>query len=351
MSAMTSSAQRDVAQVNHPPVGNGIETVPSHEKATMNHTAIASSPQPATSHPLRAIVLNADRYGAADVLKFDEVELGPLAPGHVRIQVKAAGINPIDARKMSGEFKFGPLPQRFGTEFAGVIVELAGQPGNWKLGDEVLGSGGGLMTHATVTDVLVENLIRRPANVDWAVAGSLAGTAQTAMTLVHEFGNIRSLLIHGGAGGVGTALIQLAREKGIDVVATASSGNHDYLRSLGATPVSYGAGLIERIKAVYPEPFDAAAILSGTEEATYASLATVKADGDIASITGVQAPSSRVRAAWTKRDPAKLQYVVDRVADGRIKWEVTQTYPFDQAREGFAALLAGHTRGKRVLVF
>lgn len=299
---------------------------------------------------MKSRVLIADRYGQSGVLDFVEEELPPLAPDHARIGVKAAGINPIDARRMTGEIRFGPLPLRFGTEFAGIILELPPEAGRWSVGDEVLGSGG-VFTHATVIDVPMANLIRRPPRIDWAVAGSLAGTSQTAMTVLQDLGNVASLLVHGGAGGVGTVLVQLAREKGIDVVATDSGANHDYLRALGATPVAYGPGVAERIGAVHPAPFDAAIILAGTEEATHASLATVKPDGIIASTTGIPAPSERVRPTGYKPDPANLQYVVDRIADGRIRWEVSRTYPFADAREGFAAILKGHTRGKRVLVF
>ncbi|PIJ45374.1 NADP-dependent oxidoreductase [Serratia sp. OPWLW2] len=300
---------------------------------------------------MKTKVLVADRYGQADVLQIVEQELAALAPGHARIAVKAAGINPVDARKMTGEVKFGPLPQRFGIEFAGTVVELPSNAEGWSVGAEVLGSAGGFFAHATIIDVALENLIKRPSAVDWGVAGSMAVTAQTAVTLIQEFGDIRTLLVHGGAGGVGTALVQLAHAKGIKVVATASEANHDYLRSLGVTPVAYGPCLAERIQAVHPERFDAAAILSGTEEATHASLATVKPDGDIVSITGIPAPSERVRAVVSKRSSANLQDVVDRVADGRIKWEVSQAYPFEKVHEGFADLLAGHTRGKRVLIF
>lgn len=299
---------------------------------------------------MKSRVLIADRYGQSDVLEFVEEELPPLARGHARIEVKAAGINPIDARRMTGEIRFGPLPLRFGTEFAGHIIESSSTDGPWAVGDAVLGSGGAF-THATIIDVPVGNLIKRPPSVDWAVAGSLAGTSQTAMNVLHELGDIGSLLVHGGAGGVGSVLVQLAREKGIDVVATDSGANHDYLRALGAIPVAYGAGVVERIQSVHPAPFDAAIILAGTEAATHASLATVKPDGDIASTTGIPAPSKRVRATGNKPSTANLQYVVDRVAGGRIKWEVSQTYPFADAREGFAAVLEGHTRGKRVLVF
>lgn len=119
----------------------------------------------------------------------------------------------------------------------------------------VLGAGGAF-THATVIDVPIENLIKRPPSIDWIVAGSMAGTAQTAMTILEEFGGIASLLLHGGSGGVGSVLIQLAREKNIDVVATSSEANQDYIRSLGTRPVVYGPGLAERLQKVRPAPFE-----------------------------------------------------------------------------------------------
>jgi len=299
---------------------------------------------------MKSTVLIARSYGQPDVLELFEQELPPLAAGIARIEVKAAGINPIDARRMTGEFRHAPMPQGFGTEFAGVIVELPAGTEDWAVGDEVLGSGGGL-THATVIDVPLANLVARPADVDWAVAGSLAGVAQTAMTILEEIGDVSSLLIHGASGGVGSIAVQIARARGIEVVATASNRNQKYLAALGAIPVEYGPGLIERLEAVHPAPFDASVDMSGTEEATQASLARVKPDGLIGSIAGVQPSSDRVQALWTKRSPARLKAVVDGVAQGRFRWEVSKTWPFAEAANAYAAILAGHTRGKSALTF
>lgn len=224
---------------------------------------------------MKSTILLAHAYGPSDVLELETHELPPLDKGLARIHVKAAGINPIDARRMTGEFKHAALPQTFGTEYAGVIVEVDGSQSKWSVGDEVLGSGGAF-THATVIDVPLENLIKKPKNIDWSVAGTLAGVAQTAMTIIDEMGPAKSLLVHGGSGGVGSIVIQLAKEKGIDVVATASASNQDYIKQLGATPVVYGEGLIEKLKQVHPAQFDASIDMIGNEDATQASLATVK---------------------------------------------------------------------------
>ncbi|SPL71823.1 NADP-dependent oxidoreductase [Acinetobacter stercoris] len=299
---------------------------------------------------MKSTILIAQKYGQADVLEFITNELPPLSAGMARIHVKAAGINPIDARRMTGEFKHSPMPQAFGTEYAGVIAEIDPNNGIWSVGDEVLGSGGAF-THATVIDVPITNLVKKPANLSWAVAGTLAGVGQTAMTIIDEMGPAKSLLVHGGSGGVGSITIQLAKEKGIDVVATASASNQDYIRDLGATPVVYGDGLIERLKEIHPEPFDASIDLVGNEDATQASLATVKSNGFMGSTAGKRLSSSKIQAVWVKKKPSNLKYVVERVADGRFSWVVSREYPFAQAQDAYRDILVGHTKGKSVLIF
>ena len=299
---------------------------------------------------MKSSILIARQYGQADVLEIIHQELPPVAQGMARIQVKAAGINPIDARRMTGEFKHSPMPQAFGTEFAGVILELAAENTPWVIGDEVLGSGGAY-THASVIDVPISNLVKKPSQMSWPVAGTLAGVAQTAMTILDEIGAVQSLLIHGGSGGVGSITIQLAVEKGIEVVATASAQNQDYIQSLGATAVVYGDGLIERLKNIHPAAFDASIDLVGNEDATQASLATVKKDGFMGSTTGKRLSSNKIQAVWVKRKPANLKYVVERVADQRFSWIVSREYPFTDAQQAYADILVGHTKGKSVLIF
>lgn len=299
---------------------------------------------------MQSKILVASEYGQSHVLEFIERTLPALAEGMARIEVKAAGINPIDARRMTGEFKHADLPQSFGTEYAGVIVEINTTQPHWKVGDAVLGSGYAF-THATVIDVPIANLVHKPENLDWLTAGSLAGAAQTAMTILDEIGPTQSLLIHGASGGVGSITVQLAKERGINVVATASEKNQNYLAKLGATPVVYGAGLTERLKAIHPTPFDASIDMSGNEDATQASLASVKKGGFMGTIAGRKLSSASIHAVWVKRNLHNLQYVVDRVANGSFLWEVSRSYPFEQATQAYDDILNGHTRGKSVLTF
>lgn len=299
---------------------------------------------------MKTTALIARRYGQPDVLEFTTFELQPLGIGLARIAVRAAGINPVDARRMTGEFRHGTLPLSFGTEFAGTVVGLNGDAGGWKVGDEVLGSGGDF-THATVIDVPVANLVRRPPSVPWQVGGSLAGAAQTAVTILEELGPISSLLVHGGAGGVGSITLQLAKRQGIAVVATGSGANQDYLASLGAIPVIYGPGLIQRVEKAWPDPFDASIDMAGSDEATQASLARVKPDGTIGSIAALQPASKRIRQIWRRRDPEVVERIVAGIAAGDLDWEVSATYPLADAPKAYDAILRRHVRGKSVLTF
>jgi NADPH2:quinone reductase len=294
--------------------------------------------------------LTARRYGQPDVLEYVTFEMPDLARDTARIEVKAAGINPVDARRMTGELRFGEPPLFFGTEYAGTIIALNGDDGGWTIGDEVLGSGGDL-THATIIDVPIANLVRRPSSLAWEIAGSLAGAAQTALTILEELGPVSSLLVHGGAGGVGSLTIQMARQQGITVVATGSDANQDYLGTLGAIPVVYGPGLIERLEQARPGLFDASIDMAGTAEATEASLARVKTDGLIGSIAAMRPWSERVRPIMRRRDPALIERVVAGVVAGDLKWVVSARYPFDDALSAYWAILARHVRGKSVLTF
>lgn len=296
------------------------------------------------------LALTAVRYGQPEVLEYTRFALPALATDQARIAVKAAGVNPVDARRMTGEIRHGDPPLFLGTEFAGTIVELGCDTTQWSVGDEVLGAGGAF-THATVIDVPVANLVGRPPTVPWVVAGSLAGASQTAVTILDDLGPITSLLVHGGAGGVGSITVQLAKQAGITVVATGSPANHDYLRALGAIPVAYGAGLVERIQEAHPGQFSASVDMAGTDEATQSSLATVAPDGVIASITALPPSSPRITQIWRRQDPTSVARVAAGIAVGDLTWEVSSTHRFADAAEAYEAILRRHVRGKSVLTF
>jgi NADPH2:quinone reductase len=298
---------------------------------------------------MQTIALTASQYGRPDILQLAPVDLPPLDHQAALIKVNAAGINPVDARRLTGELRIGTLPLFFGTEFAGTIVELGSAAEPWKVGDEVLGSGGDF-THATLIHVPVANLVKKPANVTWEAAGSLAGVAQTAVTILEDLGSISSLLVHGGAGGVGSLTIQLARRAGIEVVATGSEANQDFIRSLGATPLVYGAGLLQALTD-HHGLFDASIDMAGSDEALHSSIARVKPGGVIGSIVAAPAPPAGVTQIWRRRNPQVVEQVISLLSAGKLTWCVSKSYPFEQSSAAYEAILGRHVRGKSVLVF
>lgn len=294
-------------------------------------------------------VLIARHFGGPEVLEFlSEPAPGP-GPGEVLVQVRAAGVNPIDTRRMTGEFGTD-LPQTFGAEFAGTIQAVGADTAPWQVGDDVLGSGVGV-THATHIVVPARHLVAKPESLSWEIAGSLAAAGQTAATILRELAVPAggSLLVHGGSGGVGSITVQLAVGQGATVVATASAANQDYLRALGAIPVEYGPGLADRIAAVHPEPFTASIDMIGNREATETSLALVAPEGAIVTIAGRQVDSPRVRVMRGQRSREDLQRLVDGVTGGTLRWEVSRSYPLLDAVTAYRDMLSGHTRGKSVL--
>lgn len=209
-------------------------------------------------------------YGAPEVVRVVDAPAPAPGPTQVRIAVRAAGVNPIDWKILAGymrELMPLELPAGLGSDVAGVVDAVGSEVTEWAVGDEVLGRS----TTGSFADLtLAESgeLVRKPGGVSWEVAGSLAGAGGTAYAVLKKLGVKAgdTLLIHAAAGGVGTFAVQLATAQGVKVIGTAGESNHEYLRSLGATPVTYGDGLLERVRAVAPEGVDAVLDASGRGE-------------------------------------------------------------------------------------
>jgi NADPH:quinone reductase len=305
-------------------------------------------------------------YGGPEVLSLTEVPGREPGPGEVRIEVRAAAVNPIDYKVYSGAFGADPanLPLRLGSEAAGVVTaaapDAASAAGPVRPGDEVIAfpvSG----AYATELIVAGDAVTPKPAALDWAQAAGLLLTGATAWHAL-EASAVRkgdTVLIHGGAGGVGIMAVQLAAERGATVVATASPRRHEFLRRLGATPVAYGPGLADRVRAAAPGGVTAALDLVGTDEAVDVSLELVP---DRARITTIAAfgrsagagikligggpgadPGTEIRAA------ARLE-LASRAEDGKLRVFVAQAFPLAEAAEAHELSRSGHAAGKIVLV-
>jgi len=311
-------------------------------------------------------VVIAAAYGGPEVLSLVDVPPADVRSGEARITVRAAGVNPADYKTYSGAFGTEPakLPLRLGLEASGVVTEVGpdavGPAGPIQVGDEVIAyraSG----AYATELVLAAESLVPKPAALDWAQAGGLmlAGATAWHCLTAAGVGEGDTVLIHGGAGGVGIMAVQLAVGRAAKVIATASSGRHAFLAELGAVPVAYGPGLADRVRAAAPDGIDAAMDLIGTDEAVDVSLELVADRSRIVTIAafgragqaGIKAlgngpgadPGTEIRQA-ARLELARL------AADGSLRVFVSVTYPLAEVAEAHSAIMAGHTSGKIALI-
>lgn len=313
---------------------------------------------------VRAVAATA--YGGTEVIDLIDVESRAPEPGEVTIAVKAAALNPFDAKLASGAAGADPakLPRRLGSEAAGVVtavgedaVGLEGEP--LAVGDEVYGHrlAGGQASELTVS---ADNLLRKPAGASFPEAAGLLSTGTTA---THGLEAIRVtsgdvLLIHGVSGGVGRLAAQLALLRGARVVGTASPKRHADLARLGIEPVAYGDGLADRVRALAPNGIDAAFDTVGTAEALEVSLQLL---GDparlvtIVNFAAVLAAGGQAIGGGPGADPGREVRAAARLtlarllADGAIDVEIARSYPLAEARAAYEFLVTGHAGGKVVL--
>lgn len=308
----------------------------------------------------------ATAFGGPEVLAVIDTPIGPPGPGEVRLEVRAAGTNPVDYKMYSGQFNRDPaqLPMRLGREAAGVVVAVGasavGPAGSLQVGDEVIAYP---IDGAYAAEVVVpaSAVVPKPSTLSFEQAGGLLLTGSTAVhaVTVIRVGAGDCVVIHGGAGGVGLMAVQLAVAAGARVIATAGESGHAYLRELGAEPVAYGEGLLERIRRLAPDGADAAIDTVGTDEAIDTSVALVPERDRIVTIAAFKrglelglkvigggpgaVPGTEIRSA------ARLQLVGEAEA-GKLSVLVAASYPLTDVTAAHRALASGHTHGKIVLV-
>jgi enoyl reductase len=300
----------------------------------------------------RAVVFA--RYGGPEVLEVLDVEAPAPGPGRVLVSVRAAGVQPFDALFRSGaahQWAPATFPQRLGNEFAGVVEAVGEGVTGWRAGQPVLGWA---MLSAYGEHVVVgaDEIVAKPVAMPWAEAGVLSASGQTAAAALAALGVGKddTVLVHAAAGGVGTFAVQIARARGATVVGTASPRNHGYLRELGAVPVAYGDGLVERVRAAVPAGVDAALDASGTVAALRASLQLVEDRGRIGTVAYQPAADELgVRRLSTERSAARLSQLTDLYTADKLRISIQREYPLDEAAEAHRAIETGHVRGKLVL--
>ena len=298
-----------------------------------------------------------DHYGDLDVLEVRDVPAPEPGPGQVLIEVRAAGINPGEAKIREGEMESvvpATFPSGQGSDLAGVVSELGDGVDAFAVGDEVLGWSWDRASQAEVVTVPADQLIPKPSALSWEVAGSLYVVGVTAYAAVRAVGASPgdTVAVSAAAGGVGSVVVQLLRVRGAAAIGIASESNHDWLRSVGATPVAYGDGLAERLAAAAPDGIDAFIDTFGPD---YLQLAVdLGIDRDrIETITAFEAAGrlgAKAEGSQQASTPEVLSEIADLVASGRITVPIAATYPLDRVRDAFTELADGHTHGKIVLV-
>ncbi|PRY36722.1 NADP-dependent oxidoreductase [Umezawaea tangerina] len=310
-------------------------------------------------------------YGSPDVLAVTEVPTPRAAADGVVVEVRAAGVNPVDWKLYSGTFHAvaedlkdaagiaASMPS-VGLECAGVVTEVGRDVTGVRVGDEVIVYPV-TAAYADRVTAPATSVLPKPAGLGWAEAGSLMLTGTTAVHALHAagVGAGDTVLVHGGSGGVGLMGVQLAAAAGATVIATAAERNHALLRELGAVPVVYGAGLADRVRAVAPRGVDAAVDFAGTDEALDVSLELVADRTRIASIAGSPRRAAAGIAvlgygpgqdAGTEVRTAARGQLVEQAGSGALRVVVATTFPLDEAAKAHEVGLAGHAPGKLVLI-
>ena len=301
-----------------------------------------------------------DEYGDVDVLKVADVPVPDPGAGQVLVRVKAAGINPGEAKIREGLMHArwpATFPSGQGSDLAGVVERLGPGVTTVAAGDEVIGWVDTRSAQAEYVVVDADSLAGKPAEVPWEVAGALGVVGFTAWAAVRAV-NLKTgdtVAISGAAGGVGSLTVQLARRAGATVVGIAGPDNLEWLREHGAIPVKYGEDLVGRIfDALLTTPQVDAFI--DTYGGDYVEFAINELDVEpsridtIVRFDAVQEYGVKSEGNAVGASAANLAELAQLVAVGELEVPIAATYPLDQVSEAYARLATGHVRGKIVLL-
>ncbi|SDS37364.1 NADP-dependent oxidoreductase [Microlunatus soli] len=312
-----------------------------------------------------ATVVQYRELGGPEVLELAEVPTPQAAPDQVVVEIRAAGVNPIEWKQRSGLRPTPPItePRRLGSDGAGVIVQVGSAITGWSVGDPVIIKAGA-GTYASHLATTVDHLLEKPAVLSFEQAAAIGIPTSTAYQALKslDVGAGTRLLIHGGSGGVGQAAVQFGRLWGAEVVATAGPDNHDRLRELGAVPIAYGPGLLDRLREIAPDGFDRILDAAGTDEALEASFALVDDRQRIGTVVAGPRAAELGIQAWQGGNPVPLTAeqqrwrdeayaaVAELIASGDFELEISRSYPLAQVVEATRQSESGHVRGKLVLI-
>jgi NADPH:quinone reductase-like Zn-dependent oxidoreductase len=297
-------------------------------------------------------------FGEPSVVQVGELDDPVVGPDFVLVSVRAAGVNPVDWKIVAGYLQ-GAFPHHLplvpGWDVAGVVEAAGPAVTEVEPGDRVLAyARKDHVQHGTFAEkvaVPVRGVARIPVGVEFVPAGGLPLAGLTAEQVLEaaDVSKDDTVLVHNAAGGVGTFAVQLAALRGARVIGTASSGRHDYVRTLGGEPVDYGEGLAKRVRDLAPDGVDVALDLVGGD-ALAQSRDALAPGGRVASVTDPAATKEPAgRYVFVRPDAQMLARLAGYVADGQVRVEVAETFPLEEAAHALARSKEGHTQGKIVV--
>jgi NADPH:quinone reductase-like Zn-dependent oxidoreductase len=298
-----------------------------------------------------------DEYGGIDVLQVVEVPVPEPGPGQLLVRVRAAGINPGEAKIRDGmlhEMFPATFPSGEGSDLAGVVEQVGDGVTSFAHGDPVIGFTDKRASHAEYVVVEADNVTLKPAEVPWEVAGGLFVVGCTAYAMIKAVAPTdgETVVISGAAGGVGTIASQLAHRTGATVIGLAGEHNHDWLRAHDIVPVTYGDGVADRIRAAAQDGVDAFLDTVGggyVELALELGISAERID-TIADFAAAAKHGVKTDGNAQGASASTLQILAGLIAAGELEVPIAATYPLSEVRAAFAELERGHTRGKIVLI-
>lgn len=290
-------------------------------------------------------------FGGPDVLELVQVDVPCPGPGEVRIRVHSAGVNPSDWKRREGQYRAFEevvFPARVGVEGAGVVTAAGEGVTDVTVGDAVFGFGMGTVAE----EAILTHWAIKPGAVSFDVAAGLPVISDTATRALDQVGIDRgqTLLVSGAAGGVGTAILQLAKLRGITVIGTASAGKQDYLASLGAIPTTYGDGLVARVRSLTAMRIDAAIDVAGSGIIPE----LIEIVGNASHVLSVADFSAEQYGAKFSHgppvDPPRLFASMARLCEiGAFELRIERAFPLDHAIQAQDASQSGRVTGKVVV--
>ena len=304
--------------------------------------------------PVKAVRF--DEYGGIDVLKVVDVPRPRPGAGQVLVQVKAAGINPGEAKIRQGLLHArwpATFPSGQGSDVAGIVAETGPGVAGFSAGDEVIGWTDSRVAQAEYVVVEEQHLTAKPPGVPWEVAGALFVAGATAYAAVRAVSLAEgdTVVVSGAAGGVGSIAVQLARRAGATVIGLASEAHHPWLAGHGVIPVSYGDGVADRIRHAagrvnaFIDTFGADYVELALELGIEPSRIDTIANFGAVARYGVKAEGNAAGAS-----ASVLAELAGLIVEGQLEIPIAAAFPLDQVQDAYRRLAEGHILGKIVLL-